>query len=132
LEKQIPLTLLTEDSNFQPVLSEREARLYAERLKALADPTRLLMLNLLAHHKGQVAEGRINVSKIVDAFNLAQPTISHHLRILKNAGIIDFWKVGLTVHYYINEDVFIQLFDALSKVFETLATSWSEDQLEDA
>ncbi len=103
---------------FTPALTERQAYRYAERLKALADPTRLLLLNLLAHNKGQVEEGEITVGRLVEAFELEQPTISHHLRILKTAGFIEFWKNGLYVHYYINEDVLPDLFNVLEEVFE--------------
>jgi ArsR family transcriptional regulator len=69
-------------------------------LKALADPTRLRILSLLNRHEGEVC-----VCEIVESFSLEQPTISHHLRILRDAGIVDYDRKGLWAYYYIRRDV---------------------------
>ncbi len=66
---------------FVPALTEDEAVTQARLLKALADPTRLRILSLLSRHEGEVC-----VFEIVESFTLEQPTISHHLRILRDAG----------------------------------------------
>ncbi len=64
------------------------AEMLAAAIKALADPTRLMILHLLAEH--EVLSG----GALVRMVGLTQPTISHHLRILSEAGLIDSRKVG--------------------------------------
>jgi len=67
----------------------------AERLKALADPTRLRMLDLLAQQSAPLCVCEIN-----EHFAQRQPTISHHLRILREAGLIDCEKRGVWAYYW--------------------------------
>jgi len=69
---------------FMPTLAEDEAVVQARLLKALADPTRLRILSLLSRYEGEVC-----VFEIVESFTLEQPTISHHLRILRDAGELE-------------------------------------------
>lgn len=69
---------------------------YAEAFKALGDETRVKIMLLLN------AEAR-SVSEIVDFFNLSQPTISRHLIMLKQAGIVDAKRKGQQVIYSLNE-----------------------------
>ncbi len=71
----------------------------ARLLKALADPTRLRILSLLSRHEGEVC-----VFEIVESFTLEQPTISHHLRILRDAGLVDCRKKGLWAYYYVRRE----------------------------
>jgi len=63
-------------------------------LKALADPTRLEILRLVAAQSGAVC-----VCDIVDRFDLSQPTISHHLKILRDAGLLASRRQGLWRFY---------------------------------
>lgn len=63
-------------------------------LKALADPTRLEILRLVAAQAGPVC-----VCDIVDRFDLAQPTISHHLKVLREAGWLRASKIGIWAFY---------------------------------
>ena len=84
---------------FAPSLTEEEAVGHARLLKALADPTRLRILSLLSRHEGEVC-----VFEIVESFTLEQPTISHHLRILRDAGLVDCRKKGLWAYYYVRRD----------------------------
>lgn len=84
---------------FMPALTEEEAIGQARLLKALADPTRLRILSLLSRHEGEVC-----VFEIVESFTLEQPTISHHLRILRDAGLVDCRKKGLWAYYYVRRD----------------------------
>ncbi|HLI05325.1 MAG TPA: metalloregulator ArsR/SmtB family transcription factor [Ktedonobacteraceae bacterium] len=86
-------------SRFRPDLSETDALTQAFLLKALANPTRLRILNLLTRY-----EGVVSVFDIVENFPLEQPTISHHLRILRDAGLIDYEKKGLWAYYYVRRD----------------------------
>lgn len=68
----------------------------ARLLKAIADPTRLRILAILSEHEGDVC-----VYEMVEQFQLSQPTISHHLRILRDAQIVDLRKKGLYAYYYL-------------------------------
>lgn len=63
------------------------------RLEALADPTRLRMVHLLARHEA------LCVCEIEAAFELGQPTISHHLRILRDAGLVEVQRRGTWAYY---------------------------------
>ena len=84
---------------FAPALTEDDAVSQARLLKALADPTRLRILSLLSRHEGEVC-----VFEIVESFTLEQPTISHHLRILRDAGLVDCRKKGLWAYYYVRRE----------------------------
>lgn len=77
-------------------LSHADATRYAALLKALADPHRLRILALL---EAQPADEPLCVCDVEGAFDLSQPTISHHLRILRQAGLVSVTKRGLW-HYY--------------------------------
>lgn len=76
-------------------LSENEADSVAPLLKALADPVRLRLMSLVASHEG----GEACVCDLNDAFALSQPTISHHLKVLHEAGLLDREKRGVWVYY---------------------------------
>ncbi len=74
-----------------------EAEQVAPLMKALADPVRLRLMSLVASHEG----GEACVCDLNDAFNLSQPTISHHLKVLREAGLVDREKRGVWVYYRI-------------------------------
>src|SRR5207245_9506840 len=76
-------------------LSAEQAELVAPQLKALADPVRLRLMSLVASHPG----GEACVCDLNEAFDLTQPTISHHLKILHEAGLLDREKRGVWVYY---------------------------------
>lgn len=76
-----------------------EADALAERLKALADPTRLRMLDLLTQRDAPLC-----VCEITERFPLHQPTISHHLRILRQAGLIAGEKRSVWSYYSATDD----------------------------
>jgi ArsR family transcriptional regulator len=82
-------------------LSGQQAEQIAPLLKALADPVRLRLLSLVAAH----ADGEACVCDLNDAFDLSQPTISHHLKVLHEAGLLDRSKRGTWVYYRIRPDV---------------------------
>jgi ArsR family transcriptional regulator len=71
-----------------------------ELLKALADPTRLSMIATLRRQAGPVC-----VCDLVAAFNLTQPTISHHMGVLKRAGLVESEKNGIWVYYRLRENL---------------------------
>ncbi|MEA5454813.1 metalloregulator ArsR/SmtB family transcription factor [Sinomonas sp. JGH33] len=76
-------------------LSEADAERIAPLLKALADPVRLRLISLVASHEG----GEACVCDLSDAFDLTQPTISHHLKVLHEVGLLDREKRGVWVYY---------------------------------
>jgi ArsR family transcriptional regulator, arsenate/arsenite/antimonite-responsive transcriptional repressor len=76
-------------------LSLEQAEQVAPLLKALADPVRLRLMSLVASHEG----GEACVCDLTDAFDLSQPTISHHLKVLHDAGLLDREKRGVWVYY---------------------------------
>ena len=76
-------------------LSQEQAEQVAPLLKALADPVRLRLMSLVASREG----GEACVCDLNDAFDLSQPTISHHMKVLHNAGLVDRDKRGVWVYY---------------------------------
>jgi ArsR family transcriptional regulator len=76
-------------------LSAEQAAQVAPMLKALAEPVRLRLMSLIASHPG----GEACVCDLNDAFDLSQPTISHHLKVLHEAGLLDRDKRGVWVYY---------------------------------
>jgi len=79
-------------------LSAEQAERVVPLVKALADPVRLRLLSLVASH----ADGEACVCDLNDAFDLSQPTISHHLKLLHDAGLLDRDKRGVWVYYRLN------------------------------
>jgi len=79
-------------------LSAAQAERIVPLVKALADPVRLRLLSLVASH----ADGEACVCDLNDAFDLSQPTISHHLKLLHDAGLLDRDKRGVWVYYRLN------------------------------
>lgn len=78
-------------------LTEDWAGDLARMFKALGDPVRLRLLSLVASHEG----GEACVCDISDTFDLSQPTISHHLKVLRQAGLLDCERRGTWVYYWV-------------------------------
>ncbi|MEU6014702.1 metalloregulator ArsR/SmtB family transcription factor [Streptomyces sp. NPDC047515] len=76
-------------------LDEDRAETLAKVFKALGDPVRLRLLSMIASRAG----GEVCVCDLTPAFDLSQPTISHHLKLLKQAGLIDSERRGTWVYY---------------------------------
>ncbi|WP_405797661.1 ArsR/SmtB family transcription factor [Streptomyces sp. NBC_01506] len=76
-------------------LDEETAAELAPVFKALGDPVRLRLLSMIASRAG----GEICVCDLTPAFDLSQPTISHHLKLLKQAGLIASERRGTWVYY---------------------------------
>lgn len=81
-------------------LSEDHARELAGVLKVLADPVRLRLLSLVARAPG----GEVCACDLVDVLDRSQPTISHHLKVLFDAGVLDKERRGVWIHYSIRSD----------------------------
>ncbi|MGN6336821.1 ArsR/SmtB family transcription factor [Mycobacterium sp.] len=78
-------------------LAEPQAAELAAMFKALSDPVRLRLLSLVASHPG----GQACVCEISPTFDLSQPTISHHLKTLRSAGLLDCERRGTWVYYWV-------------------------------
>ena len=79
----------------QRPLTEEQAGQVAAVLKALADPVRLRLMSMVMAHEGQEA----CVCDLNDAVDLSQPTVSHHLKVLHDVGLLDREKRGVWVYY---------------------------------
>jgi ArsR family transcriptional regulator len=77
-------------------LDEEQAVELASVFKALSDPVRLRLLSLIASHGGEVC-----VCELTPQFDLSQPTISHHLKLLRQAGLVDCERRGTWVYYWV-------------------------------
>ena len=93
-------------------LSAEEAERVAPMLKALADPVRLRLMSLVASSPG----GESCVCDLTDHFQLSQPTMSHHLKVLHDAGLLDRDKRGVWVYYRMRADAMRALSALLSPV----------------
>ena len=79
----------------QARLSKRDAEQLALALRALADPVRLRLLSFIAAQP----EGEACVCHVVDSIELSQPTVSHHLKLLHEGGLVEREKRGAWVYY---------------------------------
>src|SRR5918912_2700087 len=97
----------------EPVVYPDVERQQAERMaaiaKALADPIRLQLVDVLRKHAGKVC-----VCELVPLFDLAQPTISHHLKVLRDAGLVGSERHGLWAYYYVIPHALEELSEWLS------------------
>jgi ArsR family transcriptional regulator, arsenate/arsenite/antimonite-responsive transcriptional repressor len=80
----------------QPLDADEAVEL-AKALKALGDPVRLRLLSMIGSHEG----GEACVCELTGAFDVTAPTISHHLKVLKEAGFIDSERRGTWVYYWV-------------------------------
>src|SRR4051812_6207519 len=94
----------------EPMTGDQAARV-AALLKALADPVRLQLLSLVASHEG----GEACVCDLNEAFDLSQPTISHHLKVLHRSGLLERSKRGVWVYYKVQAEVL----DSLGKLISS-------------
>jgi len=102
-------------------LSGKDVDQHADRLKALSNPVRLRMVDLIYEGGGEIC-----VCEFMEEFDLSQPTISHHLKVLRDAGLIRSRKNGTYVYHRVNEGAFTglaALMDRLSTVREEEAAS---------
>jgi|SRR5450759_4478645 ArsR family transcriptional regulator len=87
-----------------PEVGEDHAQHLARVAKALGDPIRLQLVDVLREHAGKVC-----VCELVPLFAVSQPTLSHHLKKLRDAGIVDSERRGLWAYYYVVPDALKEL-----------------------
>ena len=97
----------------EPVVYPDVEREHAARMatvaKALGDPIRLQLVDVLRKHAGKVC-----VCELVPLFDVSQPTLSHHLKKLRDAGILDSERQGLWAYYYVRPEALGELTSWLS------------------
>jgi ArsR family transcriptional regulator len=87
-----------------PDVEREQAIRLAEVAKALGDPIRLQLIDVLRKHAGKVC-----VCELVPLFDIGQPTLSHHLKKLRDAGLVDSERQGLWAYYYVNPEALAPL-----------------------
>lgn len=92
------------DTQARPSTTFVQAERIAADFEILSHPVRLQLIDVLVRN-----EGRVCVCDLEAAVPVKQPTVSHHLRLLREAGLVDFEKVGVWAYYRIDR----QKFDAL-------------------
>lgn len=87
-----------------------EYKTYAKCLKVLSDETRLEIMDLLS-------EGEMCACALLDQFSITQPTLSYHMKMMKDCGLVDSRKDGIWVKYSVNHEKL----DELKDFFQTMA-----------
>jgi ArsR family transcriptional regulator len=87
-----------------PDIEREQAERTASVAKALGDPVRMQLVDVLRKHAGQVC-----VCELVPLFDLSQPTVSHHLKVLRDAGIVGSERRGLWAYYYVEPQALTEL-----------------------
>jgi ArsR family transcriptional regulator len=84
------------DPLVHPEIDAAKAQRLAVVAKALSDPIRLQLVDVLRRHAGKVC-----VCELTPLFDVSQPTVSHHLKVLRDAGLVDVERRGLWSFYYV-------------------------------
>jgi len=99
----------------EPPLDGDAAVALAHQLKALADPARLQLLSIV------LASGSACICDLIEPVGLSQPTVSHHMRVLVDAGLLTREKRGKWVHFSVNAQALRDLSEQLADPGATLA-----------
>lgn len=100
------------------MLSMEEAQEISDAMQILGHPIRLQILDMLARNEGQVCVCDIEVSVPVK-----QPTVSHHLKLLREAGLIDCERHGLWAYYFVNRKALDAMQARIARQLQALAPS---------
>jgi ArsR family transcriptional regulator len=92
-----------------PKIVGEDAERMAMLAKALADPIRVQLVDVLRRHAGKVC-----VCELTPLFDVSQPTVSHHLKVLRDAGLVGVERRGLWAYYYVNPEAVKELSKWLS------------------
>jgi ArsR family transcriptional regulator len=118
MSKQLPLVAM--DACCAPLarepLTQDQAVELSHLFKAMADPVRLRLLSLIASHVG----GEACVCDLTDAFDLTGPTISHHLKVLRESGLITGDRRGTWIYYRVHPEVLARLSAVLTTTGEAV------------
>ncbi|GLY71612.1 transcriptional regulator [Amycolatopsis taiwanensis] len=100
-------------------MSESQAAELARVFKAVGDPVRLRLLSLIASHEG----GETCVCELTDTFDLTGPTISHHLKVLRESGLITGERRGTWIYYRVQPEALARLSAVLQPGQTTVVTA---------
>ena len=103
------------DLSARPSLTLAEAEATAGDFDMLANPVRVQLLDVLARN-----EGRVCVCDLEAAVPVKQPTVSHHLRLLRDAGLVESERVGQWVYYRVRRDAWRALRARVARTLEAL------------
>ena len=98
------------DDELELRLSPEEAQQVSDDLQILGHPIRLQILDLLASKAGQIC-----VCDLEAVLPVKQPTVSHHLKLLRGAGLIDCERHGLWAYYFIQRDALAALHERVAR-----------------
>lgn len=87
-----------------PDIERKQAERLAQITKALGDPIRMQLVDVLRKHAGKVC-----VCELVPLFELSQSTVSHHLKVLRDADLVGSERQGLWAYYYVNPEALNEL-----------------------
>ncbi|GAA4546270.1 metalloregulator ArsR/SmtB family transcription factor [Pseudonocardia xishanensis] len=118
------LPLLPSSTTPRAPLSAEDAVDLAAAFKALGDPVRLRLVSLIAAHDG----GEACVCDLTGAFDLTGPTISHHLKVLRLAGLITGERRGTWIYYRIQTEVIGHLAELLAPTTAPLAPTCTPEE----
>lgn len=93
----------------EPTLIEEVNLLHAQMCQGLADPTRILILYLLADTPRYVSE-------LADTLDVKQPTVSHHLKVLRERGLVTTTREGNAIRYELRDRRIVEALDLLREV----------------
>ncbi|RLC62178.1 MAG: transcriptional regulator [Chloroflexi bacterium] len=102
-----------------PTLTEEINLLHAQICQGLADPTRILILYYLD-------EAPRYVTELAEILEVSQPTVSHHLKVLRDRGLVTATREGNTVHYALRDRRIIQALDLLRAVMADVLAEQAE------
>jgi ArsR family transcriptional regulator len=103
------------DLQARPSTTFADAAAIASDFELLAHPVRLQLLDVLARNAGRVC-----VCDLEASVPVKQPTVSHHLKLLREAGIVDSEKVGVWAYYHLNRDRLSEMRSRLAARLNTL------------
>ena len=86
--------------------------LFAEKMKALSDPNRVKILDLLSCDT-------LCACDLLEHFDFTQPTLSHHIKVLRDADLIVTEKIGTWHHYSVNRELSTEITEVLQNVFSS-------------
>jgi DNA-binding transcriptional ArsR family regulator len=85
-----------------------------QHLEAISDPIRMKIIFLIG------CQGKLNVTEISSKFSISRPAISHHLKVLKNFGLLHCERSGKEIFYYLNKQKLVKQLRALADTLEQL------------
>ncbi|MBU0703583.1 MAG: metalloregulator ArsR/SmtB family transcription factor [Chloroflexi bacterium] len=100
-------------------LTEEINLLHAQICQGLADPTRILILYLLNNSPRYVTE-------LAEELGVSQPTVSRHLKVLRDRGLVTTTREGNTVHYTLRDSRIVQALDLLRTVMANILVEQAE------